>query len=126
MDSSNDSNCKDCGGTGYKSEYSNPLKTYAGAIQDGASQTAHQQEGMISDYGTVNVSLPALILMHTDDILFYNLTGTWYIVESTLSVSGIRTDDVLQTLGMQELPSKSPQVESLLGKHRELITNKGR
>lgn len=126
MNSSNNSNCKSCGGTGYKSEYSNPFKTYAGAIQDGASQTAHQQEGMISDYGAVMVSLPALILMHTDDILFYKLTGTWYIVESSISVSGVRTDDVLQTIGMQEPPSKSPQVESLLAKHRDEITNKGR
>jgi len=126
LDSSTDSNCKKCGGTGKTSRYSKPYTTYAGALQSSSNSKENMQEGMVSDYGPQTVSLPAVVELETDDIIYYQILGVWFIVNSSLSVASLKTIDSLQTVAISELPSHSPQVETLSKNKDFILSNKGR
>lgn len=126
LDSSSNSNCKTCGGTGKITRYSQPYTTYAGALQFSNDSLDHRQEGMISDYGPIVLSLPAMVKLATDDVLFYQILGIWLIVNTRVSIASLKRMDTLQTVAMSELPSHSPQVETILAYGSFKIENKWR
>jgi hypothetical protein len=126
LDSSTNSDCPTCGGTGQLFRYSKPYITYGGALQSSSISRQHAQEGMIADYGETKLSLPALVELRTDDIVYYQILGLWFIVNSNLTISGLKSIDTLQTILMNELPSHSPQIKTLSMDDSFTITNKWR
>jgi len=126
LDSSNNSNCKTCGGTGKAIQYSQHYVTYGGAIQPIPTERELKQEGMIMEFGPQIMSLPATLHLETDDIIYYQILGTWFIVNSNASAASLKSISSLQTVQMSELPSHAPQVEMLSKRKSFIQTNKGR
>ncbi|MDF1879620.1 hypothetical protein JHD46_08220 [Sulfurimonas sp. SAG-AH-194-C20] len=110
LESSSDSSCKECGGLGRVSYYSNPIKTYARAVNvnsESLNLVNVGQEGV----GNSTISMLQDITLFTDDVFFYQSTGKWFIVNTSISASTIQNIPTLQTLSISELPSDSPQIE---------------
>jgi hypothetical protein len=126
LDSSMNSNCPVCGGTGMSTRYSQSYVTYAGAIQASSLSRENTQEGMTSNYGPSQLSLPSMIELETDDVLFYQIRGMWFIVNSNITISALKNIDTLQTVAISELPSHSPQIETLSKDREWKLTNKWR
>ena len=108
--SSNNSNCKTCGGTGYISYFTNPYKTYCGEIKWSNETYTTEDPGKSMPTTTVSISALADLILTTDDIVYYVNTGDFLRVVSR-TVSEMRANPVLQTLVSNTIPSNFPDAE---------------
>ena len=110
MQSSDDSNCKTCGGSGKITTYSKPVKTYAGPLiySDVTYDTGIAGKELLDRRAAVTVD--ADLMLTSDDIMFYVQTGDFLRVDSS-SPSLLQSEPVTQKLVVQELPSGSFQAE---------------
>ncbi len=110
LESSNDSNCKTCSGSGKIISYSKPVKTYAGPlIYAGVThETMEAGKELVDSMATVTTD--ADIILSSDDVLFYVNTSEFYRVDS-VTPSLLQSEPVTQQLVVQELPTNSFQSE---------------
>lgn len=114
LDSSNNSSCSVCGGLGRVSYYSNPIKTYAGAVITTGDALTMSNVGQVGLSGSTHVSMLQDVSLFTDDIFFYHSTGKWFIVNSVAQQSTVKNIPTLQTLVISELPTGSTQIDTAL------------
>ena len=110
LQSSNNTNCKVCGGTGFISYYSNPFKTYAGPLNFANETFSTEDAGKVLQTPSVTLSVIADFILIENDIIFYAKTGDWYRVKAR-TVSELQTYPVLQNFIAAVMPSGSPEVE---------------
>lgn len=114
--SSNNSNCPECGGSGYVITYFRPYKTTIGTIANALGE--EKQTGEVGKIDTNSVSSFTSLadyLLSTDDIVFSITYGNVYRVIST-SVSDTQGNQVLQRVSCQQIPSESKEAEAIVKK----------
>ncbi len=114
LKSSNNSNCKICGGSGYMQYFANPFLTYCGPVKWSNEGYQVQSTGKEMASTTVTISALADFIMTTDDIIYYVKTGDFYRVLSR-TVSELQTASVLQTMVSNLIPSNYPDAEICAG-----------
>jgi hypothetical protein len=110
LQSSNNSNCPECGGTGFVTYYANPYKTYAGPMHWDNETFSTEDAGKVMQNPTVQVSTIADFVLMENDLIYYVKTGDWLRVKAR-TVSELQTYPVLQTFIAATMPSDSPEVE---------------
>lgn len=124
LGSSNDSNCPSCGGKGTKITYSQPIKTYAGPIQQVGDNLVVREEGTISSYPPVSTTVPSLVLLMTDDIMYHQNSGEWYTIRGLNTSSSAKGINILQRVTMETIPTGSPLSDTALKQHGFKPNNK--
>lgn len=110
LESSNDSNCPSCGGSGVTIAYSKPLKVYAGPLLYAGTTFDTGAAGKELVDRSARVTVDSDLYMSSDDVIYYVKTGEYYRVDSS-TPSLLQSELVTQQLVVQLLPSNSFQSE---------------
>lgn len=118
LQSSNNSNCPSCNGTGKVRYFSSPFKTVCGPIKWQNEAFTIDNPGKVLASPTVSISALADLVLTTDDIIYYKATSEFYRVISR-TPSELQGYAVLQTLVANLLPSNYTDAEICLKKLEE-------
>jgi len=108
LQSSNNSNCKACGGDGYITTYSKPYKTVCGPMLWQDEAYVVDSPGKTIADPTVKVSALGDLPLVTDDIIYYVKTGDFLRVARRM-VSETQSSIVLQSFFAKIIPSDTPE-----------------
>jgi len=111
LKSSDNSNCQQCGGSGYMKTYFQPIKTIIGPVKNVAGSGKSTDEvGKIDNNSTISFTALFDYPLATDDIVFTPMNGSVLRVTSSV-VSETQGNEILQGISAQILPSDSSEVE---------------
>ncbi len=110
LQSSNNSNCPVCGGTGKMRYFSNPYKTICGPIKWQQETYSIDNPGKALASTSVMISSLPDLMLTTDDVIFYKKTGEFFRVVSR-TVSELQTMPSLQNFVANLIPSDYPDAE---------------
>jgi hypothetical protein len=110
LQSSSNSNCLVCGGTGFISYYSKPYKTYAGPLHFANEAFSTEDAGKVLQSPLIRISMLADFILMENDIIFYEKTRDWLRVKDR-TISELQTYPVLQSFTAAVMPSGSPEIE---------------
>jgi len=121
LESSTNTQCKSCGGSGYEQLYAYPIKMFFGPIQAQKGADQLLDEGRIDEIPSMSVTTTADISLWTGDIFFYELTGDWFIILQ-VTASSIMEAGTLQTIFCNYIPSNAPEMRAAI-KAKALLKN---
>ena len=115
MQASKNSNCSQCGGTGFIEKYSKPILTWGYTFNDNpefSPVTEGGKEPFKSSYGAYSITLLADFLVDQDDLIFVNNNGDLTKVNNVV-ITYFANIPLTQRASINSLPTDSPVFKNI-------------